>query len=229
MFRRLRHLWQRHVALPSPQDLGRLWTGGLPSRQDVDDPDVYTWEDWEKEVEKDFPLRWKIDQVLTEIGILGKQIGRAGYWLRCHTYDRRHLLDLSQAEAGIPDGYRWGYLDPCRIMLLASFLALRIYVEKDRPHDPATVWTPDELAEDHLKERKAAYDEAMFLCRWWTVDRLNDEAEATRLSNYAHSLPPKSPEREQAMTAWLTYYRAVEQRPHEMLMRLAKIQETLWT
>jgi hypothetical protein len=50
------------------------------------------------------------------------------YWLRTHTIDRYHLLDLR----GQGD-YTWGYLDPCHKMWLACFAVLCEFVEKEDP------------------------------------------------------------------------------------------------
>lgn len=50
------------------------------------------------------------------------------YWLRTHTINRYHLLDLR----GQGD-YTWGYLDPCHKMWLACFAILCDFVENESP------------------------------------------------------------------------------------------------
>lgn len=50
----------------------------------------------------------------------------AAYWLRCHTYNKYHILDLRPSD---PDGYRYGYLDRDNAMFLAMFKCLTDFVE----------------------------------------------------------------------------------------------------
>ena len=53
------------------------------------------------------------------------------YWIRTHTKDRYHILNLKEAEPENRDGYRWGWLDRSEVLLISSFLVLRMFVEQE--------------------------------------------------------------------------------------------------
>lgn len=254
MIAQLRQWWQNKVVLPGPVDLGRSKTNALPSAEFLGGfpgfPEgTYTWEDWAKEVRGRYPIRWAIHQVLGELSIHYGYLERAGYWLKSHTTQRRHLLDLaevlqdvpvrylyrhrlldlSQAEREMPEGYRYGYIDPCRIIFLASFLALRMFVEREQPRDPRECFTREELENEPGKSEKEQYDEIMALYCWWREGRRRDWEESNRLYMLTRQLSRQSPLYRQVSDAWRDHDHRMEVQEHEMLKRLIEVQPYLWT
>src|SRR5258708_2352151 len=47
------------------------------------------------------------------------------YWIRCHTYNRYHIVDCRNAW------YKWGWQDVSELMLYSSFELLRRFVENE--------------------------------------------------------------------------------------------------
>jgi hypothetical protein len=80
------------------------------------------------------------------------------YWLRCHTFDKYHLVDIRTPE------YRWGWMDRCDGVLYACFALLVDFVEKEGG-------LPVE-SEDLLWA--AAGREAQLLYAWWKWQRAEE-------------------------------------------------------
>lgn len=85
-------------------------------------------------------------------------IGRAAYWLRTHTVDRYHIVDIRSPR----NGYAWGWIDRSEVMLFAAFAVLADFMENEYPGCVDWNHSP-EMREQHL--------ELLALNRWWTVDR----------------------------------------------------------
>ena len=88
-------------------------------------------------------------------------IGRAVYWLRTHTVDRYHLVDIRNPR----NGYTWGWIDRSDAMLFAAFAVLVDFVEKEYPG--YVDW-------EYTDEMRAQRDEILALHRWWTKDRADE-------------------------------------------------------
>lgn len=86
---------------------------------------------------------------------------RPFYWLRTHTVDRYHLVDMRCPR----NGYRWGWLDRSEGMLFAAFAILVDFVDREYPG--YVDW-------EHSDEMRAQRDEVMALYRWWTVERKSE-------------------------------------------------------
>lgn len=56
-------------------------------------------------------------------------VQNAWYWVRCHTYNRYHVINVS----GEDGEYDWGWQDADHRMLLACFKLLREFVEQEDP------------------------------------------------------------------------------------------------
>lgn len=91
-----------------------------------------------------------------------KQLGEACYWLRTHTYNRYHMLDIRNKR----NGYEWGWMDRCEGIVFANFAILVDFVEKEKPFVHVD-WTSDD---DHINAAKEIRD----LYRWWKVERKRD-------------------------------------------------------
>jgi hypothetical protein len=106
------------------------------------------------------PIRWWLLETLP------RGLEHARYWLRAHTTQRRHIIDIRDPA----NGYAWGWLDRDGVLLFAAFTILRQYVEKERPFDPPDRWAegdPEQVAAG--KELRTLYD-------WWTQVRPADLA-----------------------------------------------------
>jgi hypothetical protein len=175
------------------------------------------------------------------------------YWIRCHTYTRYHILDLSRS----PYGYKWGWLDRPEAMLIANFQLLTDYVDLERPFkyhyrpDDPPPTLEDARESIGLKPDDGRYDdsakqslemltqqhnvgiEIRALYNWWNTDRKKQH-------DYLESLPKdiamgfdkESNAKREADPKWHEYCRLTEEleaRDEEMLQRLMKIRGHLWT
>jgi len=153
--------------------------------------------------------------------IIGR-VRHVGYWLRCHLWDRYHLVDCGYEN---PTGYRWGWNDVDTLMLYAAFELLRRFIENEdgleelRYQHMAARETPDEWfsgAKDPAGEKQAsiderlhAYNEIKDLWQWWTKDRTLRHASIASDSG------------------WNTD--ELYDQDTEMLCRLARVRGYLWT
>lgn len=190
----------------------------------------YTWEDWEAEVRAKHPVRFWLVQTLPRFfRPVWWSFRDAWYWLKCHTLSsyRYHLVDLRNVDPLQP--YTHGHLDPCSIMRLAAWRALRDYVEKAGPVDPASWATPEELLEPSLKEQKAHYDEAQALYRWWMWERIEEDAVVSALHELVMVPGISKSDMRARRKAWLDRADLADQKDEEMLQRLFKLRSFLWT
>lgn len=105
----------------------------LPSKLFPNYPGEYTWEDWEKDAKASYPIRYFLSHSIPAWWSyhVTRPIGDAWYWLKSHTFRRRHLLDLRQPwNQDYIDQYRYGYIDPDTQLLFAAFNILVSYVQE---------------------------------------------------------------------------------------------------
>lgn len=187
------------------------------------------WEDWDVHMRRNYPVRYFLwETVPNALWPLWRSLKAAHYWLRCHLLPscRYHLLDLRGVDP--LSTYTHGYVDPCEVMRLSAWAALRAYVAEG-PTDPATWATPEELAGD-LKDQKFHYDEAMELHRWWMQGRAVEQAKVDALYEATRVAISDGEDAYRAATkVWLDYYRWMEEHEEEQFLRLCKIRRTLWT
>jgi hypothetical protein len=147
------------------------------------------------------------------------------YWLRCHTVDRYHVINISGQ-----DGYEWGWIDRDRAMYLACFKCLVEYVELEKPGEVID-WESDE---DHSR----AWKEIQDLYHWWKTGRAKEHAEHDALVDaWRKSYPGGDPEfrvkdgryQDERWVTWLKRSTELEEKDDEMLMRLMKVRRFLWT
>lgn len=209
----------------------RLFPPSQRTEWDLDDM-VKQWEEEERWQRQNYPVRFHIEKAW-EFVSRWPRTEHALYWLRTHTYNRYHILDLSKAEPENPDGYRWGWIDRDRLLLLACFKVLRDFVEQEKPWPVA-----DYLAEveakgngevEGLRRQQANYEETMALYRWWTEWRFAEYAEWESQRDAAYEAYKKEPESEALRQAWLDLEEKEHTRDDEMLRRLLAIRHYLWT
>jgi hypothetical protein len=237
---------QNLLKIPSPVELGRSDHDALPSREWTPDVEGYTWEDYDQEIKKLFPVRYLIantvgDFVKYNIWFrVWRPIKDAIYWLKCHTLKsyRYHMLDLRQecgeGELANIDCYRYGWADVDNRMLYAMFNLLGEYF-KEEPYDLTTHYTVEEInTEPHLKNQYDAYQEARAIWHWWTVERKQALKAADELLNRwsaAHQIKEmrQNGEERKLFEQMNVDEAALEAKTDEMLTRLLKIRRSLWT
>lgn len=215
---------------PGPMELGRSDYDALPMRGLGDWPGAYTWEDWEEEVRAKWPIRFWITHTFPSyFWPLRRWVRDGWYWLKCKTLPsyKFHIIDLRNPGPGIR--YTHGWRDQPDKILWAAFICLREYIEKEEPRDPASWASAEELAEPHLAQQKAEYDEAMALYNWWMSGRLEEDREENRRFEAMSQFPRHTPEHRVVGDMWRDYREWREEREQEMLERLIRIRRRLWT
>lgn len=140
------------------------------------------------------------------------------YWIRAHTYNRYHVINISKIDG--KRGYRWGWLDADNRMLLACMKVFCDFYEKEYPGQ--VLWEPTVE-----REFEQIYD-------WWKHGRFEVRDYCATLFTEGQVPDPdhwtgsrwKS---EEAHKAWHDAFDAEEKRPQEMLLRLMAIRQRLWT
>jgi hypothetical protein len=203
--KRGRRLWKRlieYISLPVP--------GSLPSREWGCRPGEYTWDDWEEDMKRRYPVRYFLQETAAlELHVrVVRPIKDAWYWVRTHTYNRYHMLDMRSPA----NGYAWGWQDCNRLIILASFNLLRNYVEQEKPFKNIN-WESDEGHHHAAAEIRAIYD-------WWTSGRAKEHQAVD--DEYEDS-------RKERWSSWGEAEQHLDERDDEMLIRLIKIREYLWT
>lgn len=101
-----------------------------------------------------------------------KPLSTAKYWLRAHTYNRYHILDMRTPE------YDWGWCDRDYLILAASFNILKAFVEEEY-HGKFTLEVPENDKgtdmEDYWIERCKFELEVKELYDWWTKGRWGEK------------------------------------------------------
>ena len=143
------------------------------------------------------------------------------YWLRCHLWDRYHIIDISGQ-----DGYRWGWIDRDHAMYLACFKILTEFVEQEDPqvglrseadyrgdlseNDWQQYYRSSVLKQIEIeKEVRALYD-------WWKTGRALAHARAGDI-------------RKRNFDDWCAEMTRLDDQDEEMLLRLMKVRRSLWT
>lgn len=212
--------------------------GALPSKhfltEEQEKEDVFTWEKWEVEIKKKYPIRYFLSEILPcwfSKYIYGNfaPIPRFWYWLRCHTFTKYHILDLRQPKNSV-DEYRYGYTDIDHRILYACFNLLKIYVEKQKPYDLRKDYTDVEIEKDFgMNNQQKVYDEVMLIYNYWTIDRQNSRKELDEEFERIYKL--KNIDRIKYNELYSQYRikeKSFDDKEDEILIRLMKIRRNLW-
>lgn len=218
-------LWGRLARRFGPPDAVKL--GRVPARsrdssygvalpiRGIGDPNAYTWEDWEAEVRRDYPVRyWLFETVPRFLGRCSNRWWELVYWLKCQVLSTHawHRVDLRNPGPGID--YTYGYIDPGTQILYASFAILRRLVKSKKFKDRR--WDPED------SELERGYVEAQALYAWWMRERSEEHA---RVAEKGRTIDKSTP-------GWVDELdaddRALEEKDLEMLIRLMRIREKLW-
>lgn len=158
------------------------------------------------------------------------KIGDVFYWIRCHTYNKYHLINISGQ-----DDYKWGWIDRDRAIMLACFKLLCDYVEKE---SGIVDWEWCETSKDYRNDM-------MYLYNWWKVERPRKLKEIEDFCNNNPSRPfsersvknedgtwtllPESDKEKEIQATFVKMDEALEQEEDDNLIKLMKIRRCLWS
>lgn len=192
--------------------------GALPLNATTSDPNALTWEKWDARVAKAYPIRyWLTRRLPIHLRRFWDRAWKTPlYWLRTHTYNRYHAIDLRFPR----NGYKWGWIDRNRAVMFAAFAVLVAFVEKEYPGH--VDW-------DHDDDIKARRDEFMTLYTWWTKERreAHDVHDALMAAAYGVEADRRPTDVEFAKLR--ASEEALDAKDQEMLHRLVNVRESLWT
>ena len=147
---------------------------------------------------------------------MGGGIVGAWHWVRCHVWNRYHVIDIGKHSA---TGYRWGWIDCDNAMMLACFHLLVEFVEKELPFEIID-WEHDEEFSKVGKEIKELYD-------WWRVGRRLDYEELKVMLD--SNAPLRERHKGDGWKSWRERSVELKKKDDEMFDRLVKIRHYLWT
>lgn len=152
--------------------------------------------------------------------------------IRCHTWNRYHVVNIS-GECG----YDWGWIDRDSVLLYASFKILKDFVEQENPTVGLMTledyrYEGDEWTLESMKAQVEIEREIRDLYDWWTIQRPRDWAEKDELLDgvevdFTENGIKVSDERRSRK--WWDRERELDAKDEEMLIRLAKVRQALWT
>jgi hypothetical protein len=178
-----------------------------------------TWPAWDKRMKAAYPVRFWLSKTLPIILARAKRRywSTPLYWLRTHTYNRYHMIDIRNPR----NGYKWGWFDRSEGLLFAAFAMLSDFVEKEYPG--YVDWDYDE-------DIRAARDEILALYKWWKIDRKIEHDADDKLTSeiYAGGFDgtrPSDIDHQRAMKS----EKVLEDKDQEMFIRLVKIRRAMWT
>jgi len=217
------------LEVPGPQALGMSDCDALGCRRLTPFQEGPTWEDWDERVKREYPVRYFLSERVGKW--LSLQASFAGHRFRrfkSRWIYRDHLVDLRGVDNLWP--YEYDHLLPSAVMWLASWKALMLYIEQEKPKDPALRgFTDEDKAEPWYAEDKARYDEAQALYRYWTVERKAEhEADNLMSAEMRKAGDARDQELYEALSKkWREHYHGIEKREAEMFQRLAALQPFL--
>lgn len=204
---------------PGPKELGKSKYNYLPLR--FLNPNDYCWEDYEEEIKSLYPKKYFILKTMPKFikyklfNPFLRPLNKIVKWFKYNLIPkyRYHVIDLRQNFKNSKDGnYRYGWIDTNKKMLYAVFNIFNDFVRNEykyfyKPSD-------EEIKEDpSLLEHKELVLEIEDIHYWWNYQRIFDENKLSEC-NYED------------------YYDLLEQydaKETEMLNRLMKIRDRLWT
>lgn len=188
--------------LPTPVELGKSSTNSLPSRRLNHISNEYTWQDYDADLKKHYPIKYFFyEQIIFWIKYnIVLRLSQIAYWLKSHTYRRYHIIDI---RSGHYNNYRYGWIDSDYKILLSNFKILCDFMEKEKPGENVNWYSDDALI--------IAWEELEDLYCWWIKERPASLAEANACKTSSE-------------TSQQLY-----KKDTEMLIRLIKVRSFMWT
>jgi hypothetical protein len=191
--------------------------------------------------------------IFTSIRNPFRQIGHALYWLRTHTYNKYHMLDLRSSQ----NGYSWGWLDRSEAILFANMAILIDFIEKEKAFEGFVDWRSaeemkaageevDAYSEPCYNNHAEAKKEMLAIYNWWKKGRKeehdalekryeeaykDDKFEFEPIENGMFKLKdrPVTPEQIKARKQIWKDEESLEAKDDEMMIRLVKVRGYMWT
>ena len=180
-----------------------------------------------------------------------RHLSRSMYWLRAHTYNRYHTIDIRNRR----NGYAWGWMDRSEGILFANMAILVAFIEKEKAFDCHVDWrSAAEMAAAGEKSdggdanrdaHAAAKKEMLEIYQWWTQDRKIAHDRYDDLLSRAYAKPfdfekkkdgmfrmrePPLTEEEKGLRAQCEpMEEALEAKDREMMIRTIEIRGYMWT
>ena len=213
--------------IPSPKELGFSSDYALKST-DFSPESTDTWEHYYKKVKQLHPYRYRLFKVfrcVTTFFTQWPRVSNVKYWLRTHTYNRYHILNLGKSEQENPYGYEWGWQESADLLLLANFKILRDFVEQSQP---SALLSTSEEDIAYTESQNAKYNECMALYKWWIKERFVEYERFDKEHDIAY-FAFKANRSEENEKVWLNAGQARWNRDQEMLLRLINIRSYLYS
>jgi hypothetical protein len=163
-----------------------------------------------------------------------RHISKALYWLRTHTYNRYHMLDMRSKV----NGYAWGWWDRSDLILFANMALLRDFIEEEKAFECHVNWDSEE---GHITAKK----EMLTIYEWWTKGRAEEHKKGDELLEAAYPNPmvfepipgsnmlslknDETPELRKLRDQCNDMETLLEEKDEEMLIRLVKVRGYMWT
>lgn len=236
MFKKLFHL-------PTPKELGKSKYNALPLKSFTPWTKDYTWEDHDAYLKETYPVKFFLAKEMPDFikyncyYPIARPISNGWYWLKCHLLPkhRYHFLDLRQPHnEDCIDDYQYGWADVVSKILYANFNLLKEYFDEE-PYDLRKDYSQEEIDADvSMSRQQHVYDEAKTILHWWQVERKTEVKYVNELRRLwcdakDDDIGPDDPE---TLSYWNQLNEAeavLEAKTEEMLIRLIKIRNSLWT
>lgn len=227
--------FRKFFKLPTPVDLGWSKYNALEMEEFQHEHSTgKTWQDWHRTVKAMHPVKYFLAETLTNFIYyklwltLWRPCKDAHYWFVSHFVPSRryHMLDLRQ-----PEGYRYGWQDVPEKMLYAMFNLLGQYLKHEDPVDLTQYYSLAQIeADDILNKQHSSLQEARAIYYWWTVQRKKDmEISDKLMDELGRARKNKLPQRHILSDKLIAHERYMENKTEEMVLRLMRIRNTLWT
>jgi hypothetical protein len=201
-----------------------------------------SWKDWEDRMQRseklqrvDYPIRYFLCRTTFDRFLLPMecQMRNIYWWVRHHTINRYHVLDLRQPPHcnffQNDDAYAYGWRDTDTRMLFAMFNLLCQFVEKEL--DTVDVDAGRLVQNPELRPQYEAYVEIKALYHYWKTERHQMQRQYNQALDEWSDLRRKAP-KEEVDAIW-NELNALENKINdtedEKLLRLIKIRRYLWS
>lgn len=229
--------------LPTPVELGMSKYNSLASRNWNPDCEGPTWEDYDLKVKQLYPIKYFIIKTLGDFLSykiwlpIKNPISETYYWFVSHVIPskRYHMLDLRQpcikGDEKNFHCYRYGWADVSSKMLYAMFNLLGEFLNKEKPHDLTQFYSREEINADvGMKMQQDAIDEARDIYHWWMVSRRESEKIYSQLlTDWSNARTNKSVNSDRLWKLLQFHETEMDNKTEEMILRLVKIRQSLWT